>query len=88
MRTIWKFTFKLNSVVEVQMPDRARVIHVGEQNGLLCLWAMVDTENQLTARRFRIFGTGHPLSTDVKESHFIGTVFQSIYVWHVFEVPV
>ncbi len=84
--TIWKFQFDIGDAVEIEMPgDDAHILHVECQMGFPCVWAMVDPEKALVTRRFRLFGTGHPI-TDVVGKH-VGTFQQGPLVWHMFEEP-
>ena len=85
MKMIWKFPFELNGDVEIQMPEGALVIHVGEQYWRPCIWAIVETANPLTTRRFRLIGTGNSLS-GVNDEQYIGTVVRLTDVLHIFEV--
>ena len=83
MKTIWKFPFKLDDIIEIQMPEDAVVLHAGVQGKTLCLWAMVDTEDPLVATQFRVFRTGHQIP--LKEGmRYAGTVFQDAFAWHIF----
>lgn len=87
MLTVWKFPlpFPLGNVVEIEMPARAEILHVGVQGqAQVCVWAKVDPEAPLKARRFRIAGTGHAL--DGWEGEYLGTVqiYGQALVFHVF----
>ena len=86
MRTIWKFPLDFADKVEIQMPCFAAIIHVGVQHERLCLWAIIDIDQPLVTRRFRVIGTGHEYPDCLPEK-YIGTVFQDVFVWHIFEVP-
>jgi hypothetical protein len=47
-------------------------------------WAETDTEDPGPVRVFRVFGTGHPLPTNVK---YVGTCQRIAgLVWHLYEV--
>jgi hypothetical protein len=39
--TIWKFELEVTDLQEVVMPSGAEILSVGNQDGKLCLWAMV-----------------------------------------------
>lgn len=85
-----------NRIIRVEMPEQARILSVQQQqheqypliddNRDLTIWAMVDTNNNLVKRKFRIIGTGQEIED---ENHirygYCGTVVTSTYVWHVFE---
>lgn len=83
MITIWKYPLALVDVQEVTMPQCADILTVQVQDGVPCLWAIVDTAYGLTSRKFHIFGTGKPIRDGLK---YIGTFQTPPFVWHVFEV--
>ena len=85
MKTIHKYQFAVNDVVELEMPVGAQILSLQVQNGVPCIWAKVETAAKSKYRRFRVYGTGHPISED---GNFIGT-FQmhgGTLVFHMFEV--
>lgn len=85
METIHKFVLEVMDEQKVTMPQRHTTIHVGEQQGALCVWAIVDTESPMVDVTFRVVGTGHPLPQG-HDSCLLGTVVMSnSFVWHVFE---
>ncbi len=85
-KSIWKFNFKINDDVQIEMPKGAEVLSVQNQNEQPALWAICDTEAEKETRKFSISGTGHPINTDGKK--FIGTFQMSggALVWHLFEI--
>lgn len=81
--TIWKYTLEHGHNTFL-LPKGAKILHVGQQNGTVCLWARVDPEQEQEKRVFRFVGTGHPLNcTDIT---YLGTAHDDPFVWHVFEV--
>lgn len=70
--------------VVVHMPRNARVLSVGEQQGEIFAWALVEPGAEMQPRRFWIHGTGHPVSECVLTKHFLGTVHVRTLVFHVF----
>jgi hypothetical protein len=64
------------------MPQGAKVVHVGEQNGDIYLWASVNPNMLEERRTFTVVGTGHKAPPD---SVYVGTVQIHPFVWHVFE---
>ena len=84
--SIWKFQFKVDDRVTIDMPAGAKILHVELQNGVPCLWALVDTSAEPEPRKFLIFGTGHPISgaIAVTAAH-VATFQQGPFVWHMFE---
>lgn len=85
MNTIWKYsvvTAKTRQCFE--MPVGAKVLHVAEQNGLICLWAQVDPyETNLDSRYFHVVGTGNKIPD--KAGEFVGTALVGEFVFHLFE---
>lgn len=91
MTTIHKFPLPIGGVATVLLPAGATVIHAGIQHGIVCLWAVVDTEKAMVERIFYIFGTGHPaplLESRGRDSildRHVGTFQDGHFVWHIFE---
>lgn len=84
MSAVWKFVIA-DPETPVRMPEGAEVLHVAEQHGQVCLWALVDPAAMPMDRRFVIVGTGHPLPEH--RGRFIGTVLLAGggLVFHVWE---
>jgi hypothetical protein len=87
-KIIWKYELMLNEKQIVKVPKGAQILSLRIQNGIPCIWALVDpkeTENE--SRRILIFGTGHDVShsssTTIK---FIDTFLVGPLVFHVFEL--
>lgn len=57
---IWKFTLDPYGT-RVQMPKGARLLHVHEQAGDVCVWAEVDMTAPNVDRILIPVGTGHPI---------------------------
>lgn len=85
MKTIWKFPIQINDRQVVPMPKGAEILTAQMQGTSLCLWAVVDTDYKhvLKPRLIEVVGTGNPIP-DVSR-HYIGSVQDRIFVWHVFE---
>lgn len=84
-KTNWKFT--LQPECKVEMPEGAQLLTVREQGDDICLWALVDSDAPMVARRFVGFGTGHQIPEDQALS-FIGTAMLQggNLVFHIFEI--
>lgn len=83
---IWKFPLGktvTDSVITVQMPKNAKILHVRSQKDVPCVWTLVDPEADTESRYFYIAATGET----VPDGQYLGTVFQydGAYVWHIFE---
>ncbi len=48
------------------------------------MWVRVDTTKPTISRKLAIVGTGHDCPTQ-EEGKYIGTFFDTMFVWHVFE---
>lgn len=83
---IYKYTLNLTDLQEVTMPAGAEILSAANQNGSLCLWALVDTDKESRRRFIEIIGTGNPIEkNDNIIRRFIGTAVMNPFVWHVFE---
>jgi len=78
MITIYKYP-----IGKVSMPKGAKVLTVDVKVGEFYLWAEVDTDAPLEEREFHVYGTGYPLPDN---RCYIATVFENVFVWHVYEV--
>jgi hypothetical protein len=86
MITVWKYPFPIQDSFALSLPTGARIVHVEDQRGRACLWAMVDTSRPLDVRHFRVVGTGHEIPVTTTTVH-IGSFQQQagLLVWHLFE---
>ena len=83
---VWKYVLAVRDLTTIQVPKGAEFIHAHEQQGQICLWATVDTqETRREERTFRIAGTGHILTNG--KFDYVGTVHldNGLIVFHVFE---
>jgi hypothetical protein len=81
---IWKFVLP-SFEHQVMMPAKSQVVHVGQQDGAVVVWAVVDPRVPDEPRRFFTVATGQPFPTD--QASYLGTVqMPSGLVWHVLEV--
>jgi len=83
--TIWKFPIIITDAVAVKMPAGAQVLSVQVQKEVVCLWAIVNPDNPMEDRRFRIYGTGNPCFSPA--NRFVGTfqIYGGELVFHLFE---
>ncbi len=87
---IYKYQLETTDNQEIEMPVFAKVLTVQTQNETPCLWVEVNTEETDTeTRRFKIFGTGHPIIRDCPNDSYkyIGTyqLLGGSFIGHVFE---
>ena len=90
MKTIYKYnlSFPIDTIQEVEMPYGAQIISAKNQKEQICIWAIIDEEEERHEyRKFEICGTGTPIESK-KEMKFIDTVLmsQGTFVFHVFEL--
>lgn len=82
--SIWKYPLKLTDEQIIEMPA-GTPLSVGEQDGQLMLWALVEPDKPMLARRIRIIGTGHPIDGERVLGSFLGTIQSNLgLVWHIF----
>lgn len=87
MHVIYKYPLKLTDRQSVNMPQDAQILSAANQDGTLCLWAMVQPgATSSSPRDIRIIGTGNPIADATAEQLTpISTVLVPPFVWHVFE---
>lgn len=85
MATIYKYTLEIEDHQEIVMPSGAELLTAQMQNGVACLWALVDPVKVPEKRGIVIRGTGHEISGPLGK--YIAT-FQlggGRLIFHVFE---
>jgi hypothetical protein len=83
--TIWKFLFSIQDEFELEMPDTPFPLTVQLQDDVPCMWAIVNPNAPKAKKRFRVYGTGHPIG-ELSGQHYIGTIQQNGFVWHIFSL--
>jgi hypothetical protein len=74
MKTVWKFPINnIADYVTLDMPIGAKVLTVQIQQGIPCIWALVDTNTKTEHRRFRIAGTNHDLTDAIDRLKYVGS---------------
>ena len=88
MKQVWKYTLALDDYQDIDMQIGAEVLSLDVQHNTICIWALVDPEKGTEKRRFRIAGTGHPITDQRQLLNFIGTVMTAdcALVFHIFEL--
>ena len=80
--TVFKYVLPIEDNPTISMPQGAQLLHVADQYGALCVWALVNPEAPPMHRRFRVAGTGHPEAVGV----YVGTALMlGGLVFHVFD---
>lgn len=84
---IYKYEIPITDEVKVQMPEGAIILSIQHQHGYIFAWALVNPDALTVERTFRIYGTGHPIQSDMGGLKFLATVqtHQGNLVWHIFE---
>ena len=87
MKSVWKFPFNVASDGQIALPKGAEILHVEEQAGVPCFWALVDPAAERELLSFRIFGTGFDIPSNYTSREHIGTFLSDggRFVWHVFK---
>ena len=86
--TIYKYVLNVDDKQQVSIPLDAEILSVQMQGESLCMWALIDTENEPENRTFEIFGTGHSIHWEMGvERKFISTfqIPSRGLVFHIFE---
>lgn len=84
MNVIYKYPLEITEQQIFILPKDSDILDVQFQDGDLCLWALVNTDNDTEQRVIRIFGTGWPIDMYGSPRH-ISTVQKDGLVWHIFE---
>lgn len=82
MRKIYKYALEIVDRQALYIPGHAKLLDVQIQNGVPCLWALVDTNEEERERVIQIFGTGHPAE---EAGAYVATFQFGLSVFHVFE---
>ena len=86
MKVIYKYKLDVTDRQSLQLPKSYQILKVDMQNGVLCLWALVDPDNDSVCCTIDIIGTGHAGIDDNTPRRHLNSVFDGPFVWHVFEV--
>lgn len=70
--------------VKVELPEWSDILETGfDPNGELCIWALVEPDNEKYTRTFMVCGTGSSVTDKVIH---LASVTDRQFIWHVFEV--
>ncbi len=87
-KTIHKQHLLIAGSQTLTMPKGAEILHVGMRDGdQITIWYIHEDYDPTAlgeVRTFAVFGTSEYFEGD--DLTHLGTVFQGLYVWHVFEV--
>ncbi len=80
---IYKYELRLGLTI-ITVPRHCKFLDTQIQNGVLCMWALVDPNVETTNINVHVVGTGHPLAERFFDMKYNGTVQDGKFVWHVF----
>jgi hypothetical protein len=84
--TIKIFKYQLDEFLSQQvivLPDKPRILTVSFQNGVLCLWAEINTDLPSFPLKIIIIGTGQEKPANA--TWYLGTVHSPRgFVWHIY----
>ena len=88
MITIYKYPLR-ESRCEFEMPHQSDIIKCGyDPQGQLCLWAAVNTEQEMVPVTFLKIGPGWPLDELLEKYNmsYVDSVNDGPFVWHIFRI--
>ena len=88
MKTIYKYPIPVEDAFTLELPTNVNILHISTQNNKPYMWCLIDTEDKVSPRLFRLYGTGHEIIQPKTGTYvFLGSfeMFQAAYVWHLFE---
>jgi len=93
MKTIYKYQVPIKGRFSLTLPKEAVILSFQKQRGIPVIWAQINTGHNDEDRKFRLYGTGHPIKNIPQDIglHYIGTIQQNFaeavpaLVWHLFE---
>lgn len=80
-KTIWKYRLKFFKIQNIDLPQGAKCLLVGEQAGELTLWFEVNPKMPIITTLIHIIGTGENIPENVKH---LGSTQIREYVWHIY----
>lgn len=89
MKKVYKYNITdMNDYFDLNLPKGAKILTVQVQRNSICIWALVDINNEQEKRRFRLAGTGHPIEESTDRLIYIGSfqMMQGTLVFHLFEI--
>jgi hypothetical protein len=89
VKTVRKFLLQVTDVLEVEMPQGARLLHLGIARARPCVWALVEESSPPSLRRFRLTATGEPIPDLLPGWTYVGSVVlgaNDCHLWDLGEV--
>ena len=87
LKKIFKYQLETTDVQQLEMPQGAEILCIQTQNGIPCIWALVEPNATVTKRAFEIFGTNCNVPENAKRK-YVGTyqLNNGGLVFHCFEL--
>lgn len=85
-QSVWKFPLKVDDEQSISIPAGFTPLKVDVQQGVPCLWALVNPAVEKTDVVVRIYGTGHPIDDFVRGDQYVDSfmMYDGQLVFHVF----
>lgn len=85
MKRIYKYELEVADNQIIDIPSNT-LLSAQEQNEKIVVYALVDTESISTKYEFGINGSGNPITFDIENFDFLGTVkmYNGSLMFHVF----
>ena len=87
-KQIWKYEIVTTNTQSLTIPYGAEILTIQDQKGTLCMWVLVDPNEEKEKRVFEVFGTGQDIHYDLGVSRkYIGTYQERAghLIFHLFE---
>lgn len=85
MKTIWKYQLQYNIINLIKIPKNGKILSFRLQTKIPTIWVLVNSEEILEERKFKMYGTGFQITPSNVE--YIDTVENSCKdIWHLFEI--
>jgi hypothetical protein len=86
-KIIYKYKITESEDIQVEMPKGAQILHADIMSNGMHVWALVNPKHKLKKKTFRVIATGQEISDyDKKHYHYIKTMIDGIFVWHLYEL--
>lgn len=83
--TIRKYPLEIVDKQVIFIQERVVVLDIQIQDGIPCMWCLVDPDAKPIKRNIYCYGTGRDIDEDIY-SH-LGTIQIPPFVWHFFWMP-
>lgn len=91
MKTVYKYNLankNFSNICTISAPEGAEFLYAGNQHEEMCVWAEVDTNNEMVDYQFEIFGTGEEIKIDMGvDRKYLNSVMlnSGYYVFHIYQ---